>query len=297
MGAMAQPEVCGGPPTSKQQRFRGAIQLAPGMPVVLPPERATPLDLANFLGRRHAIPSSTPTVLKVKTSTNISELEHRRQEISLTRTKFLDSIAKELEQSLPDWFSIMRSLQGHPFSREVNNLQGRIAELHVDLVLRNLAKSDKFRGSIQLKPLDNLTSGPYTFQRYNGGGITAVEDGTQLAEFDNLALVGRQDPVPTVVEVKVINAAEWAKQSDHFLSDGHLRGILEPVKHKFGDRVAVMYVTTQEGLAPQSKSQREFIRRGGYLVVMKPSLADFRYYAKQISHSPDMEFELQDPRR
>lgn len=281
-------EARGEPPTSEQRNFRGAVGLAPGVDVV-----PSPRDLAWRLDHNPAHPRPS-SVLTYVTTSSMAQEQRRQREIVLARTPDLRAIARELSQRPPDWFSIMEVVREQPYISDPGRVQGKLAEIHVDLVLRDLAKSERFKDVIRIKPSENVKTGSYSFGRNHEGGLTARENGTLIAKFDNHILVGKQDPVAAIVEVKAINGAEYG---EHFLSDGHLRKALAPVKSRFGDRVAVLYVTTQEGVDPQSVAQQRFQANGGYLVVMQPSLDDFRYYAGKIAASPGMLFDMQDPRR
>jgi len=73
---------------------------------------------------------------------------------------------------------------------------------------------------------------------------------------------------------------------------------MDPIQAKYGDRAALMFVTTREGIDLSSKTVRDFQSMGGYVVVINPSTSDFKEVAKRISSSGPgaLAFDIPGPR-
>jgi hypothetical protein len=313
---MGYQEANGGPRTSAGPAFFGGLSpattegavLLPGSPV------PSPLELATFLRKRppaahNGADRSSSSVVRFTTSTGMArrqarkaravEEERARQEAGYARTPIHDAIAEELTRRSPDWFTLIDRLTKHPFHDEVKNIQGRLAELYVDQVIRDLAQTDRFRQLIQINPLDNLDSEEFSFRREWRGGLLAINlNGKGNREIDNAFLVRYKEiKTPTLVEVKAGSTNFGGDHIDEFLQRNHLTKAVRAVESRYdGARAAVMLVTTRDGIDLASDAVKEFQAQGGYVVIMKPTTEDFRTYAKRIHDAKDGQIRLPPPK-
>lgn len=202
---------------------------------------------------------------------------------------FLDTFCDLIPTILPNWNSLTRELatfpieKNYPVHRDPAALPGILAEIHVKQVITNLASSDDFNKFCEIPSLDGKRTKNYHFEEKNGRLIAIhTRTNTEKAEYDALMII---NGLPTIFESKAHGDTNSPSGLRKFLSNPEQlqENYFPPLKEYFQTEEIGLVIVTVPGLIKKgSPIQFSFLKKGGKIVRMKPSLEALKKHAAGI---------------